>query len=313
MRMERALSGKFGIAASAFALLVSCQSYNGGTSLILDLDAPIEFAEQCEDWDDWDKAGPVFPITHAAYGNTTYVGSCGIAALVVRTDEGAVLIDTGTAQFGSQLVSNLQRAGLDPSDIDFMLYSHEHHDHIGGFAQFQALSSARVISAPAARSVFETGEASPQDPQFGMHDAMMPVPVWRSVGDGETIELGGTRFTAIHTPGHTPGALTWYWRSGDEDGSQLIVYADSLSAVSSDEYRFSDHPEYVAEFRAGIARLAELDCDILLTPHPSASRMRQKLLDGDLTSGMDCAAYAADRLARLEERLARELAEGAGE
>ena len=53
----------------------------------------------------------------------------------------------------------------------------------------------------------------------------------------------------------------------------IIVYADSLSPVSADEYRFTDHPDYVAMFRGGIARLAGLECDMLLTPHPSASGM----------------------------------------
>ena len=59
-----------------------------------------------------------------------------------------------------------------------------------------------------------------------------------------------------------------------KDGACItIVYADSLSPVSADEYRFTDHPDYVAMFRGGIARLAGLECDMLLTPHPSASGM----------------------------------------
>ena len=58
-----------------------------------------------------------------------------------------------------------------------------------------------------------------------------------------------------------------------KDGACItIVYADSLSPVSADEYRFTDHPDYVAMFRGG-SRLAGLECDMLLTPHPSASGM----------------------------------------
>ena len=64
-----------------------------------------------------------------------------------------------------------------------------------------------------------------------------------------------------------------------------------------------------ASVDAGLARLAALDCDILLTPHPSASGMRDKVLASDWQSGMTCAAYAADRLAVLEERLAMEAAQ----
>ena len=49
-------------------------------------------------------------------------------------------------------------------------------------------------------------------------------------------------------------------------GCAATVYADSLSPISSDSYRFSDHPEYVAAYRAGLERLAALDCTILATP-----------------------------------------------
>ena len=49
-------------------------------------------------------------------------------------------------------------------------------------------------------------------------------------------------------------------------------------------------------------------CDILLTPHPSASGMHDKLLADDLTSGMNCRQYAASITERLNERLAQEAA-----
>ncbi|HMP57591.1 MAG TPA: subclass B3 metallo-beta-lactamase, partial [Novosphingobium sp.] len=81
----------------------------------------------------------------------------------------------------------------------------------------------------------------------------------------------------------------------------------SLSAISADHYRFSDHPAYVATFRAGIARLPALPCDILITPHPSASGFRERLLRGDLTQPEgQCASYAATAGQRLDDRLARE-------
>ncbi|HEU4650515.1 MAG TPA: subclass B3 metallo-beta-lactamase, partial [Croceibacterium sp.] len=114
--------------------------------------------------------------------------------------------------------------------------------------------------------------------------------------------------TPIATPGHTAGALSWQWQSCDRQQScKTIVYADSLTAVSSDDYRFSDHPANLAAFRASIERVAGLgSCDILLTPHPSASGMRDKLVSGDLTGAPRCADYAAGLEVRLDERLFKE-------
>ena len=80
-----------------------------------------------------------------------------------------------------------------------------------------------------------------------------------------------------------------------------------MSAVSADEYRFSDHPEYVAPLRATISKMAAIDkCDILITPHPSASALFERLAGSSpLISKTGCAEYAAGAKARLENRLAK--------
>ena len=109
------------------------------------------------------------------------------------------------------------------------------------------------------------------------------------------------------TPGHTPGALSWHWVSCDGGVCRSIVYADSLSPVSRDDYRFSDHPDYLRAYRASIAKIAALDCDILLTPHPSASNMAARFAGrAPLENPNACREYAADLSKRLDERLAKE-------
>ena len=52
------------------------------------------FARACEDWDEWDKPRGALLI----HGNTWYVGTCGISAILIEGDDGLVLIDTGTAK-----------------------------------------------------------------------------------------------------------------------------------------------------------------------------------------------------------------------
>ena len=104
--------------------------------------------------------------------------------------------------------------------------------------------------------------------------------------------------------------MSWQWVSCDGGVCRTIVYADSLTAVSSPGYRFSDHPKDVQTFRASIARVAALDCDILLTPHPSASKMIERLsLGKPLLDTNACKAYAAQLTKQLDDRLAKERAE----
>ena len=116
--------------------------------------------------------------------------------------------------------------------------------------------------------------------------------------------------TAIATPGHTPGALSWHWGSCDGGVCRNMVYADSLSPVSRDDYRFSDHPVVVEAFRTGIARVAALDCEILLTPHPSASNMKDRMTGAaPLFDQQSCRNYAQKLGVALDERLAKEAAQ----
>ena len=294
------------VAALAALLASGCASAEVPPTETAQLAPPAsDWVAACEDWDEWDKPGPPFRI----HGDSFYVGTCGIAAILVTAPQGHVLIDTGTEAGAETVLANVARLGFDPKDIAVLLSSHEHFDHVGGAALVQQRTGAkRYASAPAA-AVLASGRASGDDPQAGMHDPMTPAHVSRILAPGETVEVGPLRLTMIATPGHTPGAVSWQWQSCDGADCRSIVYADSLSPVSADDYRFSDHAAYLAAYRAGLVDLAALDCDILLTPHPSASQMRERLVTGDLADANACKAYAASIDARIDERLAAEAAQ----
>ncbi|MGI8704433.1 MAG: subclass B3 metallo-beta-lactamase [Sphingomicrobium sp.] len=272
--------------------------------------APIEtagpaFAARCKDWDEWDKPAPPVRI----HGNTYLVGTCGIASILITGTDGHILIDGGTEAGAETIARNIERLGFRVRDVRLLLHSHEHFDHVGGTGRLQQLTGARLAASPAAAAVFETGTAGAGDPQAGMHKPFSPARVDRVVQDGETVRLGNLALVAVATPGHTPGALSWHWGSCDGGICRRIVYADSLSPVSRDDYRFSDHPAYVESYRSGLSRLAAVECDFLLTPHPSASGMIERMAGkAPLENSDACRDYAADRGKRLDERLAKEQA-----
>ena len=269
------------------------------------------FSESCEDWDEWDKAAPPFRIL----GDSWYVGTCGIAAILVASPQGHVLIDSGTEAGGELIIANLRRIGVDPEDVRYILASHEHFDHVGGHAILAKATGAQIIASPPAAPVLESGMVSDEDPQADAdHPAMAPVKVDRIIQDGETLTLGDIAITAHATPGHTPGAMSYTWTacaSDDEPPAcRRIAYVDSLSPVSADSYRFSDHPQTIAAFRTSISKVSQLPCDELLTPHPSASSLIEKLRDGTLGSPGQCQRYAAALTSALDKRLSKERAGG---
>jgi metallo-beta-lactamase class B len=270
--------------------------------------APIEtagpeFDAVCKGSDDWEKPAPPVRI----FGNTYYVGTCGISSILITSAQGDILIDSGTEADADLIANNIRELGFRLSDVKYLLNSHEHFDHVGGMARLQQLTGAQLLASPAAAKVLRTGVASADDPQSGLSKPFPGARVDRIIQDGEMVRLGDTILTAVSTPGHTPGALTWRWGACDGGRCRQIVYADSLTPVSRDNYRFSDHPAYLQAYRASIAKIAALDCDILITPHPSASGLPDRFaLRAPLEDRNACRNYAASLTEQLDERLAKE-------
>ena len=272
--------------------------------------APIEesgpqWAAACGDSTDWDKPAPPVRI----HGNTYLVGTCGISAILIAGEDGHVLIDSGTEQGAELVADNIRQLGFRLADVRFILHSHEHLDHVGGIARLQQMTGATLVASAPAAKVLNSGLPSADDPQSGMHKPFPAALVGRVVADGEEVRLGNISLIPMTTPGHTPGALSWRWESCDGGVCRTMVYADSLSPISRDDYRFSDHPDYLAAYRASIAKIAGSRCEILLTPHPSASAMKERMTgEQPLFDPEGCKNYAASLTKRLDERIAKEAA-----
>ena len=271
--------------------------------------APIQtsgprFAATCKDWDDYDKPAPPVRI----FANTYYVGTCGISSILIAGADGDILIDSGTENGADLIARNIRSLGIRLSDVRILLHSHEHFDHVGGMGRLQQLTGAQLYASAAAAKVFATGTATPDDPQAGINKPFPTARVSRVLKDGDIVRLGNLWLTSVATPGHTPGALSWHWVSCNGGVCRSIVYADSLSPVSRDDYRFTDHPAYLQAYRDSIARIAALDCDILITPHPSASGMVERFASKSLEDRSACRDYAAKLTKQLDERLAKEAA-----
>lgn len=287
------------------ALLAGCHVTPGSTALATENahGDGVALARACADRDGWSDPAPPARI----HGNTYYVGTCGITVLLVTSPDGHMLIDAATAEAVPHILANVRALGFDPRDIRYLLNSHEHIDHAGGFAALKAATGAQLWVREPAQKILETGQVDPADPQAGIIADMTPVRVDRIVGDGQIIGVGTIALTAIATPGHTVGGTSWTWTSCAGADCRTIAYADSLSAVSADDYRFTDHPGRVAPFRVTFDRVAALPCDILVTPHPGASALFERLAgETALIDDRLCDHYADRARSRLDQRLMQE-------
>lgn len=291
-------------AGMAFVIIAGCAPAQTAPTAASAKFEPI--AKACEGRDGW---GDPAPPAHV-YGNVYMVGTCGIVSLLITTPQGHFLIDGAIAEAAPDIVENIRKLGFDPKDVRYLLNTHEHFDHSGGLAGLKRSTGARMVSRAEAKDALESGTVHPSDPQKGLFDPVEGVKVDQTIDDGESLKIGTQILTAIASPGHSPGGTSWRWQSCDKGKCLNFVFADSLSAVSADDYHFSDHPEYVAPLRATISKIAAFkDCDILITPHPSQSGFFERLAGEEpLIDASACSAYAAGALQRLENRLAKEKA-----
>jgi len=267
----------------------------------LEPDAPYE-CERCAEWNE-----PHEPFR--VHGNTWYVGTDGLSALLIETDDGLVLADAGLPQSAALIEANIRKLGFDPHDIKAILVSHAHFDHAGGVAALQRMSGANVFSSEAGAATLRSGHLGEDDPQFvadtdsGSFPAVSNV---TAIGDGEFVSVGTSNIRAVHTPGHTSGSVSWTWESCALNACLNVVYADSLTAVSAVGFSFasSGAADRMVE---SAGKIADLDCDILLSPHPFFFGMYDKLErrdDGNpFINSLGCTFYAEQALGWLEQRL----------
>ena len=243
---------------------------------------------------------PIAPVRIA--DNTWHIGTANLSAILVKTAEGAVLIDGGMPQASDLLLRHMAVLGVEPGDLAFILLSHAHADHAGPLAELRRRTGARVFANAESAALLARGGSD--DIHFGDAITFPPVHTDRLLMDGETVELGAMRFTVHFMPGHTPGSMAWTWTDGRGGTPVRIAYADSMSAPG---YRLVDNPRYpriVDDYRRSFGVVRGLPCDLLLTPHPGASGRNH--VDAAASKPVGCVQYADDAARKFDAQLEAE-------
>jgi metallo-beta-lactamase class B len=260
---------------------------------------------------DWDE--PQAPF--ALYGNAYYVGPKGVGAVLVTSPAGHILIDAGTPKSPAAIAASIRKLGFKVEDVKYILTSHEHFDHVGGAAALQELTGATVIGSVRSTPVLATGKPDRADPQYGSLPDMVPVAKTRAVREGDVVTLGPLAITAHDTPGHTPGGLSWTWQSTENGRTVNMVYADSLNAFGLHGFRYGGDrrwPQAKAQLEASIAKIAGLECDILVSAHPDGAGLWERqakqaqLGNAAFIDTEACRNYAALGRQRLAKQLQEE-------
>ena len=151
------------------------------------------------------------------FDNLYFVGGKIHTSWALTTSEGIIIIDTVYPYNSEELIiGGLERLGLRPEDIRYVIISHAHGDHIGGSQILQDRFGAQVVMGASDWDLVET---------YPNRYASMAPTRGIVATDGMKLTLGNTTVTIWETPGHTPGTLSYTFTVFDNGRPVNVAYS----------------------------------------------------------------------------------------
>ena len=259
----------------------------------------------------WVQPLPPFKIA----GNLYYVGSQDLAAYLIVTPQGNILINSNLESSPPQIRQAIESLGFKYADTKILLISHGHFDHCAGSAQIKRETHAKYEVMAEDVPVVESGGRN--DFHYADRKSFWfpQTKVDRVLHDGHTVSLGGTTLTAHLTAGHTKGTTTWTLDEQDNGRTLHVVIVGSPNVNPG--YKLVNnktYPQIAADYRHQFEVLNKLPCDIFLGAHGGYFDLSQKLLlkSGQKNPFIDPVgykAYIAERQQAFESELKKQSAE----
>ncbi len=198
------------------------------------------------------------------FDNLYFVGMTEFSSWAVTTSDGIIIIDpVFDYSVDAEVVEGLQKLGLNPADIKYVLISHGHLDHAGGAKLLQERFGARLLMA---------------GPDWDMVEKQNPT--WKpkrdmEVMDGQTLTLGDTTLTMYRTPGHTDGTVSTLIPVRDGNTRHLAaLWGGTLFNFGPDRARFTAYAQSAARLRDIVEKQGAV---VLLSNHTEYDGSKTKL------------------------------------
>jgi metallo-beta-lactamase class B len=207
---------------------------------------------------------PVKPFNIA--GDVYYVGTKGLAAYLIVSDQGAILLDGTTAKNAPLIERNIEQVGVPLHAVKRLISDHAHSDHVGALARIKQDTGAEFWASAGDRWALEHGRVR-GDTHY-KPEPFAPIKVDHVVRDGETMQLGDVTLTAHLTPGHTPGCTSWSTTVQDQGRSREVLFLGSITVAGNMLVGNHAYPQIASDYRATFRKLGSLKADIVLPSHP---------------------------------------------
>lgn len=230
----------------------------------------------------WDGYVKPFKI----FGNLYFVGTEPASTHLIDTGEGLILLDTGYQHSLYLVLNNIWELGFSPYDIKYLVHTHGHIDHFGATRALVELTGAKTfIGRPDeeyANGKLDLSYAKELGMEF--KETFEPDVL---IDDGDIINLGNTEITCVATPGHTPGAMSYFFNvtDGKETYRAGLHGGMGINTLSAEFLTKYNLPFSLREdFCNSMLRLNQQKVDIFLGNHMQHNNTEEKakaLLSGD--------------------------------
>jgi metallo-beta-lactamase class B len=177
-----------------------------------------------------------------AFDDLYWMGTESVSAWLLTSSDGYILYDTANVHDAEDvLIGGMQKLGLDPAKVKYVIVSHGHRGESGGAYLFQSRYGAHIVTGD-----WDLIEGS-------LHGYPTGKPKRDIVAtDGMTITLGKRTITLYATPGHTPGTISGIFQVHDQGKPLTVVYSGGT------EFNFPNDVAHFDQYLASERRLAAL-------------------------------------------------------
>ena len=217
--------------------------------------------------------GPFPP--HRVVGTVYYVGSKNLASYLITSDQGHILINNSYEETVPLIRASIEKLGFRFEDVEILLTSHAHSDHVAGNALVKRLTGARVLVMEGDEDLVRSGGKG----DFQYDGSWEPCAVDGVLRDGDEVKLGSVVLVAHRTPGHTKGCTTWTLQANEGGKAYNVVIIGSPNVNQG--YRLvgnSMYPAISEDFARTFQILKSLPCDVFLGAHGSYYGMEEKYM-----------------------------------
>ncbi|MGL6075622.1 MAG: MBL fold metallo-hydrolase [Fimbriiglobus sp.] len=186
-----------------------------------------------------------------------------------------VLLDIGLNEHLDEVIETIRRLDFPLSKCKMVIATHADADHVQALGTVRDRLKTKIAAHPHAAAILLSGDEVQTYATItaqNFHIDLPPIKVDKKLKDKEIIPVGNLELEVWHTPGHTPGQLSF--KLGKVLFSGDNIYADSCVGVID-----AHHGSHIPDFITSLERIAADDSEFLAPSHGPAFRKDPKILN----------------------------------